>query len=294
MDYPEKFQQLTNSFEQVLEEYLADKKDPARLLWQAMRYSCLDGGKRLRPLLVYITGGAFGVATKDLDAIAVAVELIHCYSLIHDDLPAMDDDDLRRGRASCHIEFDEATAILAGDALQSLAFKILSNKNSALSAEQQLAIIKCLSQASGPSGMAAGQALDLAATGKDITTENLQLLHSLKTGALLVACVRMAAIAAEVSAEQLNALTNYAENLGLAFQIKDDILDVVGETAALGKPQGSDAELDKATFVTNLGLAGAKAELLASHKATLHALEPLGHAAENLRQYAELLLIRDY
>lgn len=233
---------------------LSETAGPSELLQEALKYSLLNGGKRLRPLLVYATGQALGANLNHCDRPAMAVELIHAYSLVHDDLPAMDDDDLRRGRPTCHKAFDEATAILTGDALQTLAFE-------ALACDQQpaaLAMVKTLAQASGTQGMVAGQMLDLQGEGKQLSLEELQSLHSHKTGALIRAAVRMGGLAAGASANVLATLDTYATALGLAFQVQDDLLDVKGDEATLGKKTGSDALLNKATYPSLLGIEGAE------------------------------------
>lgn len=233
---------------------LSETAGPSELLQEALKYSLLNGGKRLRPLLVYATGQALGANLNHCDRPAMAVELIHAYSLVHDDLPAMDDDDLRRGRPTCHKAFDEATAILTGDALQTLAFE-------ALACDQQpaaLAMVKTLAQASGTQGMVAGQMLDLQGEGKQLSLEELQSLHSHKTGALIRAAVRMGGLAAGANANVLATLDTYATALGLAFQVQDDLLDVKGDEATLGKKTGSDALLNKATYPSLLGIEGAE------------------------------------
>jgi farnesyl diphosphate synthase len=229
-------------------------------LHAAQRYAVLSGGKRLRPLLVYCTGEALGLASSALDAPAAAVELIHSYSLVHDDLPAMDDDDLRRGQPTTHRAFDEATAILAGDALQVLAFSLLARDRAAgVSSEARLKMIQILADASGTEGMAGGQALDLSAVGRVLSLEELEAMHRLKTGALIRASVLMAAACAPgLTPDDWEALDGYAQDIGLAFQIQDDILDVEGNTQDLGKTTGADAARAKPTYPSVLGLETAK------------------------------------
>jgi geranylgeranyl diphosphate synthase, type II len=229
-------------------------------LHAAQRYAVLSGGKRLRPLLVYCTGEALGVAAGALDAPAAAVELIHSYSLVHDDLPAMDDDDLRRGQPTTHRAFDEATAILAGDALQVLAFSLLARDRApGVSAEARLKMIQILADASGTAGMAGGQALDLFAVGRGLDLQELEAMHRLKTGALIRASVLLAAACAPgLTAIEWDALDGYSQDIGLAFQIQDDILDVEGSTEDLGKTVGADAARDKPTYPSVLGLESAK------------------------------------
>jgi len=248
---------------------------PVRL-HAAMRHAVLDGGKRMRPLLVYATGTAFGVDEKDLDAPAAAVELIHAYSLVHDDLPSMDDDALRRGKPTVHVAFDEATAILAGDALQALAFELLAGAQA--TAIIRVAMLRELSVAAGARGMCGGQALDLAATGQDadVDLDALERLHSLKTGALLRAAVRMGAIRAGVDAMTIARLDAFADALGLAFQIRDDLLDIEGDSATLGKTAGKDVAQSKATFPALLGVDASRARLHALSDAMRDALQPFG------------------
>ncbi len=244
----------------VLESVLPPADVSPQRLHAAQRYAVLGGGKRLRPLLVYCTGEALGIPAGALDAPAAAVELIHTYSLVHDDLPAMDDDDLRRGQPTTHRAFDEATAILAGDALQVLAFSLLARDRAAgVSAEARLKMIQILADASGTEGMAGGQALDLSAVGRTLHLEELEAMHRLKTGALIRASVLLAAACApELTAAEWNALDAYSQDIGLAFQIQDDILDVEGSTEDLGKTIGADAARAKPTYPSILGLEAAK------------------------------------
>lgn len=232
---------------------------PERLL-DAMRYSSLSGGKRIRPCLVYASARALGAQPACADAAACAVEFIHCYSLIHDDLPAMDNDDLRRGKPTLHRAFDEATAILAGDALQSLAFQVLA-ENALIAPDVRLQMLALLSHAAGSDGMIAGQSIDLEAVGQQLTLAQLENMHNLKTGALIQASVELGALSAQCRDDAvLDALRDYARCIGLAFQVQDDILDVVSDTKILGKPQGSDVARNKPTYVSLLGLAGARAK----------------------------------
>lgn len=271
-------------------------------LIEAARYSSLNGGKRVRPIL------AFGAAQAALNAelsgnsqaedtvnyVAAALELIHAYSLIHDDLPAMDDDDLRRGRPTCHKAFDEATAILAGDGLQTLAFELLSNTPN-VTDSTRINLVRELAQAAGISGMVGGQALDLEATDKAIDLNALKEIHRLKTGALIRAAVRMGALSTEsVSEEALDKLTTYADAIGLAFQIQDDILDVTSDTETLGKQQGADEALNKATYVRLLGLDGAKAKAQQLLQTALSNLETFGPHAEPLRMLARYIVERSH
>lgn len=244
----------------ALDHALPSPEHAPRHLHAAMRHAVLNGGKRMRPMLVYASGTAMGASESDLDAAAVAVELIHCYSLVHDDLPAMDDDSLRRGQPTVHVAFDEATAILAGDALQSLAFEVLAS--APLDASWQVAMLAELGRASGVAGMCGGQALDIDATGIRISLADLERLHGMKTGALLRTSVRLGALAAGTHASSLAALDRYADALGLAFQIRDDLLDVEGDSASLGKTAGKDAAQDKATFPALIGVEGSRARLI--------------------------------
>jgi geranylgeranyl pyrophosphate synthase len=265
-------------------------------LHAAQRYAVLGGGKRLRPLLVYCTGEALEIPATILDAPAAAVELIHSYSLVHDDLPAMDDDDLRRGQPTTHRAFDEATAILAGDALQVLAFSLLSrDRTPGVTGEARLQMIQILADASGTAGMAGGQAIDLAAVGCALTLEQLEAMHRLKTGALIRASVLMGAIAARVADEaSLDSLHVYGGEMGLAFQIQDDILDVEGDVAALGKATGADAARDKPTYPSLLGLAEAR-RLADTHRdRAIASLSHLGAAAEPLAALARFVVDRSY
>lgn len=266
-------------------------------LFDAMRYSLLNGGKRVRPLLVYASAEAVADSirpdTRTLDGIACAIEFIHSYSLVHDDLPAMDDDDLRRGNPTCHRAFDEATAILAGDALQSRAFELLGQLPAA-SAELRLALVGALAAAAGPRGMVGGQAIDLAAVQQRIDLDHLETMHRLKTGALIRASVRMGALAAEASAAQLQALDRYAAAIGLSFQVQDDILDITSDTATLGKQQGADMARDKPTYPALLGLEAATAKALALHREALDALRGFDHRADRLRQLSAYIVERSH
>lgn len=255
-----------------------------------MRYATLGGGKRLRPLLAYAAGYAFGGDETRSDAAAVAVELIHAFSLVHDDLPAMDDDDLRRGRATVHVEFDEATAILAGDALQALAFAVLAE--APLEASIRIALVRELAGASGAAGMCAGQALDMSATGKVLELASLETLHSLKTGALIQAALRMGALSAGAAEDELESLDRYARALGLAFQIRDDMLDVEGSAVQLGKTAGKDHAQGKSTYPGLLGLELSRDRLGELSAAMLAALQPLGSRAAPLRSLAEFAVAR--
>ncbi len=280
--------------EAVLDAALPSAEQVPQRLHAAQRYSVLGGGKRLRPILVYCTGEALGVPLAALDGAAAAVELIHSYSLVHDDLPAMDDDDLRRGHPTTHKAFDEATAILAGDALQVLAFSLLTDDiGGMLSAEARIRMIRILADASGTAGMAGGQALDLAAVGHQLSLEELEAMHRLKTGALIRGSVMMAAACApDLSAEALQALDSYAQDIGLAFQIQDDILDVEGTTLDLGKTVGADAAREKPTYASILGLKAAKERAQALKIRACERLGVLGERAQVLAWLASYVVDR--
>jgi len=280
--------------EKTLESWLPTADQQPAHLHAAMRYASLDGGKRVRPVLVYATGSTLGVPLEQLDAPACAVEFIHAYSLVHDDLPAMDDDDLRRGKPTCHKAFDEATAILTGDALQSLAFELLARDDKiAVSPAQRLAMVAELARASGSCGMAGGQAIDIAAEGQRLDLQQLQTMHRYKTGALIRAAVRLGALsAADADEGQRTGLDRYAEAIGLAFQIRDDILDVEADTATLGKPQGSDLAKDKPTYTSLLGLEGAREKARAMHQEALEGLAGFGPEADPLRQLSAYIVER--
>ncbi|MCM2680544.1 (2E,6E)-farnesyl diphosphate synthase [Echinimonas agarilytica] len=268
--------------------------DDTPQLKAAMRHGLLLGGKRVRPFMVYAVGDMLDVPQHQLDAAACAIECIHAYSLIHDDLPAMDDDDLRRGKPTCHVAFDEATAILAGDALQTLAFDLLSTPIEGLNAEQQLRMVKSLSQASGYIGMCGGQAMDLDATDKSITLEQLEAIHRAKTGALLQCSVDLAALAANIEPKQHLQLIKFARDIGLAFQVQDDILDVTSDTETLGKPQGSDIEANKSTYPSLLGLDGARQKADTLLQSSLQALRALPYNSDLLANFAHYIITRNY
>ena len=277
-----------------LEQLLPQASGPAEALFAAMRYSVFNGGKRLRPALCFAAADAIGGNNTNTAKVAAAVEAIHAYSLIHDDLPAMDDDDLRRGKPTCHIKFGEATAILAGDALQSLAFQQLTEL-SGIPAETQLELVSMLSRYAGCAGMVTGQAIDLAATGQPLQLEQLKTMHGYKTGALIEASVLMGAIATgAASQQQLDALRQFASAIGLAFQIQDDILDVESSTEQLGKQQGSDVANDKSTYTSILGLEQAREQATELHQQSMTSLDLFGERAEPLRQLASFIVNRAY
>jgi geranylgeranyl pyrophosphate synthase len=280
--------------EGVLERTLSLPEAGSARLREAMRYSVLGAGKRLRPTLVYLTGEALGAPLTQLDAPAAAVELIHVYSLVHDDLPAMDDDDLRRGRPTCHRAYDEATAILVGDALQALAFAVLANEPfSATSAPLRLEMIRVLARATGTSGMAGGQAVDLDAVGRTLTVSAVEEMHRRKTGALIQASVLLGALAAGVGGgAELAGLERYGAEIGLAFQIQDDILDVEGDPALLGKSTGADAAHSKPTYPSTVGLERARVRARGLRDSAIAALAPLDGRGTALVQLANFMVNR--
>ena len=282
--------------DRILNQWLPKMTQAPIRLHEAMHYAVTGGGKRVRPLLVYATGTALNIDWKKLDGPACAVELIHAYSLVHDDLPAMDNDDLRRGRPTCHRQFDEATAILTGDALQALAFSVLlHDPNMTSNPQARLAILTTLADASGSCGMAGGQAIDLDAVGKTLDLAALENMHRHKTGALIRASVRMAALSADtLTDEQLTCLDQYADAIGLSFQIVDDILDVVSDTATLGKPQGADQAMNKPTYPALLGLEGAKQHARTMHQSALNSLCSMDNRFNILRDISRYILERTY
>ncbi len=282
--------------ESALKQRLPSENILPLRLHESMRYSVLNGGKRMRPMLTYATGKVLGLSHDELDAIACAVECIHVYSLIHDDLPAMDDDDLRRGKPTCHKAFDEATAILAGDGLQAFAFELLAHDLTiTASAEKRLEMITCLAKASGSQGMVGGQAIDLESVGKMLTLPELENMHIHKTGALIRASVVLATLAGKnVDAETAKKLDNYAKCIGLSFQVKDDILDEESDTGTLGKTQGKDKNNNKPTYPALLGLAGAKEKAQYLHEKALENLAHFGDEANLLRELSLYIIQRDH
>jgi len=282
---------LSERADAALARALPDEAQAPIELHRAMRYAVLGGGKRLRPLLVYATGLAFDAAPERLDSSAAAVEIIHAYSLVHDDLPAMDDDDLRRGRPTCHVAFGEAMAILAGDALQALAFEVLAN-DAALSADAptHLDMLRTLAAACGSHGMAGGQALDLAAVGQRLSPAELERMHVYKTGALIRASVRLGALAAGCrDASTLAALETYGHSIGLAFQIRDDLLDIEAGTEQLGKTAGKDVAANKPTYPAILGVEASREQLHALTQRALDSLAALGARARMLGDLARFV-----
>lgn len=266
---------------------------PARL-HDAMRYATLEGGKRVRPLLAFAAGEVSGAAPERLEIAAAAVECIHAYSLVHDDLPCMDDDTLRRGKPTVHVEYDEATALLVGDALQSLAFQLLAEHRLADDARIQLDMVKTLAQAAGSRGMAGGQQIDLEATGKPLTLPELELMHIHKTGALIRAAVRLGAACGALPKEDERKLDRYAKAIGLAFQVVDDVLDYDASTATLGKTAGKDSQRGKPTYVSALGLSRAR-EFAEELRAEAHvSLEGIGAPARRLGELADFIVLRKF
>ncbi|OGO90638.1 MAG: hypothetical protein A3F10_06830 [Coxiella sp. RIFCSPHIGHO2_12_FULL_42_15] len=287
--------QQQQHFEMQLMQLLTTTQEnvPDRL-YQAMRYTLLAKGKRIRPLLIYATGACFGVPTKHLDIPALAVECVHTYSLVHDDLPAMDNDALRRGQLTCHKAFDEATAILVGDALQNLAFEILSQPQHELNAAQQLKMLNILAKASGAKGMVGGQMLDMQFERHQPPLHEIEHMHTLKTGALIRASILMAAVVANASTAEFSILTRFSDTIGLAFQIKDDILDIESNATLLGKTMGVDATQQKASILTALSLTDAKQKSQSLLQQATTCLQELSHSTEPLLAIAKFIIERDY
>lgn len=294
------FKALLERWQGRVERELAARLPPATArptrLHEALRYSALGGGKRVRPTLVYATASALGIPEAQVDGVACAVELIHAYSLVHDDLPAMDDDDLRRGRPTCHKAFDEATAILVGDALQVLAFETLaSGPGLPDDAAIRLELVRLLAIASGTGGMAGGQALDLAAVGRQLSLAEVEEMHERKTGALIHASVTMAvACAGRLPDAAVRALDEFARTIGLAFQIQDDLLDIEGDAALLGKATGADRAHDKPTYPSCVGVEAARRRMHELHARALAALAVLGSRAAALASVSDWLVLRKY
>ena len=297
---PHVFQSRLSSYQQrvnsALDKYLPTDDPPEHNLAEAIRYSVIGGGKRIRPAMVYAAGEAMGVSNDLLDIPACAIEMIHAYSLIHDDLPAMDDDDLRRGLPTCHKAFDEATAILAGDALQALAYEILAkDDHKELTPEHRINMLSLLTEASGAHGMAGGQAVDLASVGKKLDLPQLENMHRLKTGALIRASILLGGMCQQnITDENINILSEYSLCIGLSFQIQDDILDVIGDTETLGKPQGSDEAQEKPTFPAIIGLEKSKQLALEQHQQAINILQPLDERADSLRELSAYIVERQF
>jgi farnesyl diphosphate synthase/geranylgeranyl diphosphate synthase type II len=287
-------QQYALRVEAALDTRLQHRSIEPRLQ-DAMRYALFNGGKRVRPGLVYLCNQLLGGDLDAADLPASAIEAVHSYSLVHDDLPAMDDDDLRRGKPTCHIAFDEASAILAGDALQCCAFEWLASPQPMLTAAVQLRMVAILARAAGDRGMVAGQAFDLAHVGQSLSLEQLQQMHRHKTGALLTAAVELGALSAGItSGDHYDGLRRFGDAIGLAFQVQDDILDIEGDTATLGKPQGSDLAQNKPTFAALLGLSGAREKLQLLHAEAINVLALFGPEADPLRALADYIVKRDH
>jgi len=293
-DLTEELVALSARADAMLARVLPPEAQPPVELHRAMRYAVLGGGKRLRPLLVYAAGESLGATPDRLDAAAAAVEIIHAYSLVHDDLPAMDDDSLRRGRPTCHVVFGEAMAILAGDALQALAFDVLAHDRAIdVDAGARVEMLRVLAAACGSHGMAGGQAFDLAAVGKTLAKDELERMHVHKTGALIRASVRLGALAAGCRDEAVfDALEHYGHAIGLAFQIRDDLLDIEAGTEQLGKTAGKDAAAAKPTYPAILGVDASRAELAALTASALDAIGKLGERARSLGDLARFVAAR--
>lgn len=286
---------IQNRTEAALEQHIPAANILPERLHQAMRYSVLGGGKRVRALLAHAAGELCGADPNRIDHAAAAVELIHAYSLVHDDMPCMDDDDLRRGKPSCHKQFDDATALLVGDALQTLAFELLTSPGLHINLELQLQMAHLLAQASGSRGMAGGQAIDLVSVGLPLTQEQLEFMHIHKTGALIRAAALLGAYCADsINPDATSAIDRYAKHIGLAFQVVDDILDSEADTATLGKTAGKDAEMNKPTYVTILGLVRARELAQHLYSTALEALTPFGGRAQRLVQLADYITHRHY
>jgi geranylgeranyl diphosphate synthase type II len=294
MDLKAYLQKHRDYVNRTLEAYLPEGRGPAFRVVEAMRYSLFAGGKRLRPILCLAAAEAVGGDATEAMAVACALEMIHTYSLIHDDLPAMDDDDLRRGQPTCHKKFDEATAILAGDGLLTEAFRIIADAAPRFPGREAvlLEVLHLVAQAGGYQGMVGGQMLDLMAEGREITHKELETVHRMKTGALLTAAVRAGALVGGGSRQEVTQLTNYGEKFGLAFQITDDILDVEGDANEMGKAVGGDAKRQKATYPSLLGPEQAKTWARKIVESAVADLEPLGERAAPLQELARYLLVR--
>jgi farnesyl diphosphate synthase len=259
-----------------------------------MRYVALDGGKRVRPLLAFAAGELAGAELSRVNVAAAAVEMIHVYSLVHDDMPCMDDDVLRRGKPTCHVQYDDATALLVGDSLQTLAFQLLAEHRLSDDAARQLEMIKLLAVASGSRGMAGGQAIDLASVGKALTLPELEYMHIHKTGALIRAAILLGAYCGSFPQARLDKLDHFGKLIGLAFQVVDDVLDCEADTATLGKTAGKDADNDKPTYVSLLGIQGARDMAQRLHREALDTLAEFGDAAQRLRELADFIVLRKF
>lgn len=299
IDFPAWMGSIQQRCEHALERLLPAANIAPQRLHNAMRYATLGGGKRIRPLLCHAAGTLSGAAPERLDIAASAVEIIHAYSLVHDDLPCMDDDVLRRGKPTCHVEYDEATALLVGDALQSLAFQLLAMHPLADNSARQIEMLRLLAQAAGSRGMAGGQAIDLAAVGVPLTLEELEFMHIRKTGALIRAAVHLGALCGSSRSEGECAkldqnLDRYAKIAGLLFQVVDDILDAEASTATLGKTAGKDAAHNKPTYVSLLGIVHARSKAAELRTAAHEALAPLGKDAQRLHELTDFITDRSF
>ena len=294
MNFPTWMAGIQQRTETALEAALPSAELAPARLHEAMRYSVLGGGKRVRPLLCHAAGAIFGADSSVLDAPSIAVELIHAYSLVHDDLPCMDDDVLRRGKPTCHVEFDEATALLVGDALQTQAFQVLSNHLAGIAPARQLDMLHLLATASGSRGMAGGQAVDLAAVGQQLTVGELEFMHIRKTGALIRAAILLGAHCGEAGPDALEHLGRFANRIGLLFQVVDDILDAEASTATLGKTAGKDAADNKPTYVNILGAREAKTMSSKLRQDAHDALDPFGESALRLHELADFIVERTF
>jgi farnesyl diphosphate synthase len=292
------FQSWSNAhlsrFETVLGGLLPPGDVAPQRLHQAMRYAVLDGGKRVRPLLAFAAAELVDAEPSRAQYAAASVELIHAYSLVHDDMPCMDNDVLRRGKPTCHVQYDEATALLVGDSLQTLAFQLLAEHRLSDDAQCQLEMIKLLALASGSRGMAGGQAIDLASVGKSLSVPELEFMHIHKTGALIRAAILLGAHCGNATAAQFAKLDHFGKCVGLAFQVVDDVLDAEADTATLGKTAGKDADNDKPTYVTLLGVQAARAMAQRLHQDALDSLVEFGGAAQRLRELADFIVLRKY
>ncbi len=280
--------------EGVLRDLLPRAEVAPQRLHEAMRYAVLDGGKRVRPLLAFAAGELAGADVARVNVVAAAVELVHVYSLVHDDMPCMDDDVLRRGKPTCHVQYDEATALLVGDSLQTLGFQLLAEHRLSDDALRQLEMIKLLAMASGSRGMAGGQAIDLVSVGKSLTLPELEFMHIHKTGALIRAAVLLGAQCGSMSLAQIDKLDRFGKLIGLAFQVVDDVLDYETDTATLGKTAGKDAENAKPTYVSLLGMQGARDMARRLHGEAWETLEGFGDSAQRLRELANFIIIRKF
>jgi farnesyl diphosphate synthase len=285
---------IQRRMESALDKRLPSAQISPQRLHEAMRYATLGGGKRVRPLLAFAAGALSGGDSERIETAACAVECIHVYSLVHDDMPCMDDDALRRGRPTVHVQYDDATALLVGDALQTHAFELLTAPGVYADSARQLRAAHLLAQASGSRGMAGGQAIDLAAVGTQLTREELEYMHIHKTGALIRAAVLLGALTGDISDEQLDRLDHYGKCIGLLFQVVDDVLDAVADTATLGKTAGKDAANNKPTYVSLIGLSRSREliEELASEADA--ALAPFGDAARRLRELTHYIVSRQF